>query len=295
MPGFSYDVEADGISAFESAFPYEETPDQKKAIEDVKRDLASRKPMDRLICGDAGYGKTEVAMRAAFIAAMNGKQTALLAPTTVLAQQHYETFLARFEGTPVRIEAMSRFLSEDEKRGARARLASGAADIVIGTHALLSSKIQFHDLGLIIVDEEQRFGVRHKEYLKRLRATADVLTMSATPIPRTLYLSMTGARDMSVLKTPPRERVATETKIVRDSDATVKSAISRELARGGQVYYLHNRVITISRAERRMLPTGRCPPRCLRTRCAVFRKDVPMCSYAPPSWSRAWTSPVQTR
>lgn len=252
VPGFSYDVEADGISAFESAFPYEETPDQKKAIEDVKRDLASRKPMDRLICGDAGYGKTEVAMRAAFIAAMNGKQTALLAPTTVLAQQHYETFLARFEGTPVRIEAMSRFQSEDEKRGARARLASGAADIVIGTHALLSSKIQFHDLGLIIVDEEQRFGVRHKEYLKRLRATADVLTMSATPIPRTLYLSMTGARDMSVLKTPPRERVATETKIVRDSDATVKSAISRELARGGQVYYLHNRVITISRAERRI-------------------------------------------
>lgn len=252
VPGFSYDVEADGIGAFESAFPYEETPDQKKAIEDVKRDLASRKPMDRLICGDAGYGKTEVAMRAAFIAAMNGKQTALLAPTTVLAQQHYETFLARFEGTPVRIEAMSRFQSEDEKRGARARLASGAADIVIGTHALLSSKIQFHDLGLIIVDEEQRFGVRHKEYLKRLRATADVLTMSATPIPRTLYLSMTGARDMSVLKTPPRERVATETKIVRDSDATVKSAISRELARGGQVYYLHNRVITISRAERRI-------------------------------------------
>ena len=252
VPGFSYDVEADGISAFEAAFPYEETPDQKKAIEDVKRDLASRKPMDRLICGDAGYGKTEVAMRAAFIAAMNGKQTALLAPTTVLAQQHYETFLARFEGTPVRIEAMSRFQSEDEKKGARARLASGAADIVIGTHALLSSKMQFHDLGLIIVDEEQRFGVRHKEYLKRLRTTADVLTMSATPIPRTLYLSMTGARDMSVLKTPPRERVATETKIVRDSDATVKSAISRELARGGQVYYLHNRVITISRAERRI-------------------------------------------
>lgn len=252
VPGFAYDVEADGIGAFEAAFPYEETPDQRKAIEDVKRDLASRKPMDRLICGDAGYGKTEVAMRAAFIAAMNGKQTALLAPTTVLAQQHYETFLARFEGTPVRIEAMSRFQSEDEKRGARARLASGAADMVIGTHAMLSSKMRFHDLGLIIVDEEQRFGVRHKEYLKRLRSTADVLTMSATPIPRTLYLSMTGARDMSVLKTPPRERVATETRIVRDSDATVKSAIARELARGGQVYYLHNRVITISRAERRV-------------------------------------------
>lgn len=252
VPGFAYDVEAEGIAEFEAAFPYEETPDQAKAIADVKRDLASTKPMDRLICGDAGYGKTEVAMRAAFIAAMNGKQTALLAPTTVLAQQHYETFLARFDGTPVRIETMSRFLTDDGKKGVRARIASGATDIVIGTHALLSSKIRFHDLGLIVVDEEQRFGVRHKEYLKRLRATADVLTMSATPIPRTLYMSMTGARDLSVLKTPPRERVATETKIVRDSDATVQSAIARELARGGQVYYLHNRVMTISKAERRL-------------------------------------------
>ncbi len=252
VPGFAYDVKADGVAEFEAAFPYEETPDQTRAIEDVKRDLASPKPMDRLICGDAGYGKTEVAMRAAFIAAMNGKQTALLAPTTVLAQQHYETFLARFEGTPIRIEAMSRFQTDDEKKGARARLASGAADIVIGTHALLSAKVNFHDLGLIVIDEEQRFGVRHKEYLKRLRATADVLTMSATPIPRTLYLSMTGARDLSVLKTPPRERVATETRIVRDSDATVKAAIDRELARGGQVYCLHNRVMTISNAERRL-------------------------------------------
>ena len=252
VPGFAYNIEEDGVVAFEAAFPYDETPDQAAAIEDVKRDLASTKPMDRLICGDAGYGKTEVAMRAAFIAAMNGKQTALLAPTTVLAQQHYETFLARFEGTPIRIEAMSRFQSEEVKKGARARLLSGAADIVIGTHALLSSKVQFKDLGLIIVDEEQRFGVKHKEYLKCLRATADVLTMSATPIPRTLYLSMTGARDLSVLKTPPRERVATVTKIVRDSDSTVRTAVERELARGGQVYYLHNRVMTISKAESRL-------------------------------------------
>ena len=252
VPGFAYNVEDEGVAAFEASFPYEETPDQSKAIAAVKRDLASPKPMDRLICGDAGYGKTEIAMRAAFIAAMNGRQTALLAPTTVLAQQHYETFLSRFEGTPVRIEAMSRFQTDDEKKGARARLANGAADIVIGTHALLSAKVRFHDLGLIIVDEEQRFGVRHKEYLKRLRATADVLTMSATPIPRTLYLSMTGARDLSVLKTPPRERVATETKIMRDSDATVRAAIGRELARGGQVYYLYNRVVTITQAERRL-------------------------------------------
>ena len=252
VPGFAYNIEEDGVAAFEAAFPYDETPDQAAAIEDVKRDLASTKPMDRLICGDAGYGKTEVAMRAAFIAAMNGKQTALLAPTTVLAQQHYETFLARFSETPIRIEAMSRFQSDEVKKGARSRLLSGAADIVIGTHALLSSKVQFKDLGLIIVDEEQKFGVRHKEYLKRLRATADVLTMSATPIPRTLYLSMTGARDLSVLKTPPRERVATETKIVRDNDPTIRTAIECELNRGGQVYYLYNRVITIGKAEKRL-------------------------------------------
>jgi len=252
VPGFAYDVETEGVAAFEAAFPYEETPDQAKAIADVKHDLAAAKPMDRLVCGDAGYGKTEVAMRAAFIAAMNGKQTALLAPTTVLAEQHYETFLARFDGTPVRIEAMSRFQGDETKKGTRARLLSGATDIVIGTHALLSAKMAFHDLGLIIIDEEQRFGVRHKEFLKRLRATADVLTMSATPIPRTLYLSMTGARDLSLLRTPPRERVATETKIVRDTDPTVRDAVVRELARGGQVYYLHNRVVTIDRVAARL-------------------------------------------
>ena len=252
VPGFAYDVEAEGVAEFEAAFPYETTPDQAKAIADVKHDMAQAKPMDRLICGDAGYGKTEVAMRAAFIAAMNGKQTVLLAPTTVLAEQHYETFLARFDGTPIRIEAMSRFQSDEAKKGTRARLLSGATDIVIGTHALLSTKVQMHDLGLIIIDEEQRFGVRHKEFLKRLRATADVLTMSATPIPRTLYLSMTGARDLSLLRTPPRERVATETKIVRDTDATVASAIEKELARGGQVYYLHNRVLTIDKIAARL-------------------------------------------
>ena len=252
VPGYTYDVETDGVAAFEAAFPYETTKDQAQAIADVKHDMASDKPMDRLICGDAGYGKTEVAMRAAFIAAMNGKQTALLAPTTVLAEQHYENFLARFDGTPIRIEAMSRFQGDEAKKGTRARLLSGATDIVIGTHAILSSKVNFHDLGLIIIDEEQRFGVKHKEHLKRLRATADVLTMSATPIPRTLYLSMTGARDLSLLRTPPRERVATETKIVRDTDSTVKSAIEKELARGGQVYFLHNRVLTIEKIASRL-------------------------------------------
>ncbi len=252
VPGFAYDVEMDGVGAFEAAFPYEETDDQAKAIADVKHDMAQEKPMDRLVCGDAGYGKTEVAMRAACIAALNGKQTAVLAPTTVLAEQHYENFLARFDGTPIRIEAMSRFQTDDAKKGTRARLLSGATDIVIGTHAILSGKVNFHDLGLIIIDEEQRFGVKHKEHLKRLRATADVLTMSATPIPRTLYLSMTGARDLSLLRTPPRERVATETKIVRDTDGTVRTAIERELARGGQVYFLHNRVLTIEKVASRI-------------------------------------------
>ncbi len=252
VPGFAYDVNCDGIEAFEAAFPYEETPDQLAAISAIKKDLASRKPMDRLICGDAGYGKTEVAMRAAYIAAMNGKQVAVLAPTTVLAEQHFETFTSRFDGTPVRIESVSRFQTSGTHAGTFQRLATGVCDIVIGTHAILSSKIAFRDLGLIIIDEEQRFGVRHKEFLKRLRATADVLTLSATPIPRTLYMSMTGARDLSLLRSPPRERVAVDTKIVTDSDEIVTAAIKSEIARGGQVFFLHNRVTTIGKVEKRL-------------------------------------------
>ena len=252
VPGFAYTVPCEGLEAFEAAFPYEETPDQEAAIAAIKKDLASRKPMDRLICGDAGYGKTEVAMRAAFIAAMNGKQVAVLAPTTVLAEQHFETFTSRFDGTPVRIESVSRFQSAGTHQGTFQRLATGACDIVIGTHAILSGKIAFHDLGLIIIDEEQRFGVRHKEFLKTLRSTADVLTLSATPIPRTLYLSMTGARDLSLLRSPPRERVAVETKIVTDSDEVIRAAIEAELARGGQVFFLHNRVTTITKVAKRL-------------------------------------------
>ena len=251
-PGFAYDVHCDGRDAFDAAFPYEETPDQAAAIAAVDADLAARKPMDRLICGDAGYGKTEVAMRAAFVAAMNGKQVAVLAPTTVLAEQHFETFTSRFDGTPIRIESVSRFQTSGTHRGTFQRLATGACDIVIGTHAILTSKICFRDLGLIIIDEEQRFGVRHKEFLKRLRATADILTLSATPIPRTLYLSMTGARDLSLLRSPPRERVAVETRIVRDADETVRAAVEAEVARGGQVYFLHNRVMSIGKVERRL-------------------------------------------
>ena len=252
VPGFAYDVACDGREAFDAAFPYEETPDQVSAIAAIKADLAQQKPMDRLICGDAGYGKTEVAMRAAFIAAMNGKQVAVLAPTTVLAEQHFETFTSRFDGTPIRIESVSRFQTTGTHKGTFQRIATGACDIVIGTHAILSSKICFHDLGLIIIDEEQRFGVRHKEFLKSLRATADVLTLSATPIPRTLYLSMTGARDLSLLRSPPRERVAVDTRIVRDSDEIIRTAITSELLRGGQVYFLHNRVVDIGKVEKRL-------------------------------------------
>ena len=252
MPGFAYDVNCEGREAFDAAFPYEETPDQIAAIADIDNDLSSRKPMDRLVCGDAGYGKTEVAMRAAFVTAMNGKQVAVLAPTTVLAEQHFETFTSRFDGTPVRIESVSRFQTSNAHKGTFRRLETGVCDIVIGTHAILSPHIQFHDLGLVIIDEEQRFGVRHKEFLKALRATADVLTLSATPIPRTLYLSMTGARDLSLLRSPPRERVAVETRVVRDSDTTVKSAIEAEMLRGGQIYFLHNRVATIGRLEKRI-------------------------------------------
>lgn len=251
-PGFAYDVNCEGREAFDAAFPYNETVDQLAAIKAIEEDLSSTKPMDRLVCGDAGYGKTEVAMRAAYIAALNGKQTAVLAPTTVLAEQHFETFTSRFDGTPVRIESVSRFQSNKIHEGTFQRLKSGACDIVIGTHAILSPKIKFKDLGLIIIDEEQRFGVRHKEFLKRLRATADVLTLSATPIPRTLYMSMTGARDLSLLSSPPRERVAVETSVVRDSDIYIRNAIEAELSRGGQVFFLHNRVMTMGKVEKRL-------------------------------------------
>ena len=251
-PGTAYDVACEGRDAFDAAFPYEETPDQLAAIAAVDKDLASRKPMDRLVCGDAGYGKTEVAMRAAFVVAMNGRQVAVLAPTTVLAEQHFETFTSRFDGTPIRIESVSRFQSGGTHDGTFKRLEAGVCDIVIGTHAILNPRIRFRDLGLVIIDEEQRFGVRHKEFLKRLRATADVLTLSATPIPRTLYLSMTGARDLSLLRSPPSARVAVDTRIVRDSDETVAAAVESELARGGQVFFLHNRVMTIGKVERRL-------------------------------------------
>ncbi len=237
---------------FEASFPYRETPDQARAIAEVKTDMESEQPMDRLLCGDAGYGKTEVAMRAAFKAGMEGRQTAVLTPTTVLAQQHFDVFRERMAPYPVRIEMLSRFCSKGQQVRTLAALAAGSADIVIGTHALLQAGVTFKDLGLVVIDEEQRFGVRHKEWFKHLRSQVDVLTLTATPIPRTLYMSLTGARDMSLIQTPPSERLAVETRVAQNTDAVVRSAILRELNREGQAFYLHNRVMTIERARERL-------------------------------------------
>ena len=259
-PGFVFHTDPSWMHAFEAAFPYRETVDQEKVIAEVKEDMGSSRPMDRLICGDAGYGKTEIAMRAAFIAVMNGKQVAVLVPTTVLAEQHYESFRERMAAYPVRIEALSRFRTPAERGRVLEALASGAVDIVIGTHALLQPGVVFKELGLLVIDEEQRFGVAHKEYLKHVRQLVDVLTLTATPIPRTLYQSMTGTRDMSLLQTPPQERLAVETRIARDTDAVIRAAILQELNREGQVYFLYNRVrsIELMRARlERLVPEAR--------------------------------------
>jgi len=260
IAGIAFNVEPPWLHAFEAAFPYQETPDQEKVIAEIKQDMAASRPMDRLVCGDAGYGKTEVAIRAAFVAVMNSRQVAVLVPTTVLAEQHFETFTDRLSAYPVRIEVVSRFHSPARRRAILGEAAEGKVDIVIGTHALLAAGVAFHDLGLLIIDEEQRFGVAHKEKLKHLRQTVDVLTLSATPIPRTLYMSMTGARDLSLLQTPPRERLAVETKVARDTDSVIRNAIRSELNRNGQVYFLYNRVLTIRLMEqriRRLVPEAR--------------------------------------
>jgi transcription-repair coupling factor (superfamily II helicase) len=245
---------------FEDAFPYELTPDQSTAIADSKRDMESPTPMDRLLCGDVGYGKTEVAMRAAFKAVMDGKQVAVLAPTTVLAYQHYQTFKARFAAFPVTIDLLSRFRSPKEQKEVLTAVESGAVDILIGTHRILSRDLSFKELGLVIVDEEQRFGVAHKERLKQLKKRVDVLTMSATPIPRTLNMSLMGLRDMSVIETPPRDRLAIQTNVVPFSEAVVRSAIEQELQRQGQVFFVHNRVETITEIAallQRIVPQAR--------------------------------------
>ena len=229
----------------EATFPFEETEDQLRSIEEVKRDLEKSAPMDRLLCGDVGYGKTEVAIRAAFKVVMEGKQVALLVPTTILAHQHYQTFRERMNEFPVNVEMLSRFRTAKQQREAIQKLNDGGIDVIIGTHRLLSDDVKFKDLGLLIIDEEQRFGVRHKEKLKQMRVTVDILTMSATPIPRTLHLSLMGARDLSHIETPPRNRLPVITEIHEWDDDLIRQAINRELERGGQVYFVHNRVGTI--------------------------------------------------
>ncbi|MFN8059450.1 MAG: transcription-repair coupling factor [Vicinamibacterales bacterium] len=245
MIGHAFAADTHWQAEFEGAFEYELTPDQAQAVADIKRDMESSVPMDRLLCGDVGYGKTEVAMRAAFKAVMEGKQVALLAPTTVLAFQHLKTFRNRFAAFPVRIDMVSRFRSKAEQKAVLADLAAGKLDMLIGTHRLLSKDVEFHDLGLLIVDEEQRFGVAHKERIKQIRRRVDALAMSATPIPRTLNMSLVGIRDMSVIETPPRDRQAIQTNVVKFDQRVISRAIRTELDRGGQVYFVHNRVESI--------------------------------------------------
>ena len=245
VKGYSFSGDTPWQQEFESAFPYELTPDQTTAITDVKNDMEQLTPMDRLLCGDVGYGKTEVAMRAAFKAIMDGKQVAVLAPTTVLSYQHYQTFRSRFAAFPAGIELLSRFRSPKEQKEVVAAIESGVVDILIGTHRILSRDLAFKDLGLVIVDEEQRFGVAHKERLKQMKKRVDVLTMSATPIPRTLNMSLLGMRDMSIIETPPRDRLAIQTNVVPFSDNIIRSAIEQELQRQGQVFFVHNRVESI--------------------------------------------------
>jgi transcription-repair coupling factor (superfamily II helicase) len=258
--GYAFTADSPWQREFEDGFEYVPTPDQETAIEDVKTDMEGATPMDRLLCGDVGYGKTEVAMRAAFKAAMDSKQVAVLAPTTVLAYQHFETFSARFAPFPVKIDLLSRFRSLKEQKEVVKRVEEGEVDIIIGTHRILSKDIRFRDLGLVVVDEEQRFGVAHKERLKQLKKKVDVLTLSATPIPRTLNMSLMGLRDMSVIETPPRDRLAIQTQVVQFSEAVITSAVELELGRGGQVFFIHNRVETIETIAalvKRLVPAAR--------------------------------------
>src|SRR5215469_372341 len=243
--GHAFPPDNQWMSEFEDAFEFSETEDQGQAIADVKRDMETEQPMDRLLCGDVGYGKTEVAMRAAFKAFNDNKQVAVLAPTTVLAFQHYETFKQRFAAFPVTIEMISRFRTARQQKEILQKVEAAKVDILIGTHRLLSKDVKFADLGLLVVDEEQRFGVRHKERLKQMRKEVDVLTMSATPIPRTLHMSLVGLRDMSVIETPPKDRMAIQTVVASWDEKLIRSALEQELARGGQVYFVHNRVDTI--------------------------------------------------
>jgi transcription-repair coupling factor (superfamily II helicase) len=247
--GFAFSKDSPWQKEFEDAFEFVETPDQAQAIADVKRDMQSSKPMDRLLCGDVGYGKTEVAMRAAMKAVLDGKQVAVLAPTTILADQHFRTFKRRFAAFPVEIELLSRFRSRNEQKAVVARVAEGTVDILIATHRMLGKDLAFRDLGLLIVDEEQRFGVGQKERIKEWKTSIDVLAMSATPIPRSLHLSLSGLRDLSIIETPPRDRLAIETQVVPTRPEVIREAIEAELERGGQVFFVHNRIESIGRVK----------------------------------------------
>ncbi|MDD5120032.1 MAG: transcription-repair coupling factor [Candidatus Omnitrophica bacterium] len=257
--GFKFSADTDWQSDFEKTFPYEETPDQAKAMLEVKHDMELPKPMDRLLCGDVGYGKTEVAMRAAFKAVMDNKQVAYLVPTTILAEQHYKNFTARLSNFPVKIEMLSRFRTFAQQNEIIKGLAGGSVDIVIGTHRLLSFDVAFKDLGLVIVDEEQRFGVKAKEQLKKLKNITDVLVLTATPIPRTLYMSMMGAKDFSVINTPPQNRLPIKTVVVEYDIDLITQAVKLELKRKGQVFFLHNRISDLEKVKANIsknLPAG---------------------------------------
>ena len=260
VPGHAFAPDSHWQQEFEDAFEYDLTIDQTTAVTDIKRDMESPTPMDRLLCGDVGYGKTEVAMRAAFKAVMDGKQVAFLAPTTVLAFQHQKTLKERFAGFPVRIDMVSRFRSKAEQTETLVDLAAGKVDLIVGTHRLLSKDVEFRDLGLLVVDEEQRFGVAHKEKIKQMKKKVDVLTMSATPIPRTLNMSLIGIRDMSIIETPPKDRLSIQTNVVKFDQHVIGTAIRTELARGGQVYFVHNRVesiFSIGDLVQRLVPEAR--------------------------------------
>jgi len=260
VPGYAFSPDSHWQQEFEDAFEYELTPDQKTAIADIKHDMESSTPMDRLLCGDVGYGKTEVAMRGAFKTVMDGKQAAFLAPTTILAFQHEKTLKERFAGFPVRIDMVSRFRSKAEQKQSLADLEAGKVDIMVGTHRLLSKDVQFRDLGLLVVDEEQRFGVAHKEKIKQLKRKVDVLTMTATPIPRTLNMSLVGIRDMSIIETPPKDRLSIQTNVVKFDQQVISRAIRGELERGGQIFFVHNRVesiFSIGDLVRRLVPEAR--------------------------------------
>ncbi len=260
LKGHAFSKDTDWQAELEKSFPFDDTPAQAKASSEIKADMEKPKPMDRLVCGDVGYGKTEVALRAAFKAVMDNKQVAMLVPTTILAEQHYSTFSERVKGYPVNVEMLSRFRSKLEQKKIVEGVRDGSVDIIIGTHRLLSHDIRFKDLGLVVIDEEQRFGVRHKERLKRMRLLVDVLTLTATPIPRTLYMSLMGIKDMSVIDTPPKNRIPVATKVAEFDERIIKSGIERELKRSGQVFFVNNRIQGLNKLATRlkeMVPSAR--------------------------------------